>query len=185
LDKAETEKMKLHKQCAAAVQEKCVVEKQVELGVKEKSEAEGKIEKALKEKSEVEVRAKRFLKEKGKAEAKADKYLKEKDEVKQLAEKIQATVQSLYKEVPKVPLVVEATVEDQVSNISIIIKGLQNKIIELELRALPGTPPEEREQRERTTQTIVEKIKSLEQECIKMCDKGTCIWKNITNNPEM
>jgi hypothetical protein len=70
-----------------------------------------------------------------------------------LAQKIQATVQNLYKEVPKVPLVVEATVEEKVSKISAVIKGIQNKITKLELCTLPGTPPKEREQRERMAHT--------------------------------
>jgi hypothetical protein len=102
-----------------------------------------------------------------------------------LAEKIQVTVQNLFKEVPEVPLVVEAIVEEKVSKISAVIKGLWNKITELELCTLPGTPPEEREQRERTTQTSVEKIKILEHECINMCDEGTHIWIDLTTNPEL
>jgi hypothetical protein len=44
-----------------------------------------------------------------------------------LAQKVQATVQQLYKEVPEVPMVVEATIEEQVENISEAIQGLHKK----------------------------------------------------------
>jgi hypothetical protein len=82
----------------------------VELVVKEKREAEGKVDKSLKEKREEEVRSMKALKEKEEAEAKSHMVLKEKDEVNRLTEKIQATIQNLFKEVSKVPLVVVATV---------------------------------------------------------------------------
>jgi uncharacterized protein (UPF0335 family) len=80
-------------------------------------------------------------------------------------------------------LVIEGIVEEKVSKISTIVKGFHNNIIKLELCTLPGTPLEEREKRERITQTSVEKIKSLEQEYINICDEGTQIWKDLTNNP--
>jgi cell fate (sporulation/competence/biofilm development) regulator YmcA (YheA/YmcA/DUF963 family) len=38
-------------------------------------------------------------------------------------QKTQATVQKLYKEIPEVPLVVEATMEEQVQMIGEVIKG--------------------------------------------------------------
>jgi uncharacterized protein (DUF3084 family) len=157
----------------------------VELTEKEKRKAEGQAEKARIEKSEVEGKVEKSLNDKYEAEEKATKALKEKEEVKQMAQKVHATIQKLYKEVPEVPMVVEAMVEEQVVNISEAIKGLHMKITELEVRTTPGTPPEERAQRERTAQTTVEKIKILEHECINMCDEGTHIWTELTTNPEL
>jgi hypothetical protein len=55
----------------------------------------------------------------------------------------------------------------------------------MELHVVTETSLEEREQRERTTQKLVEKIKILEQECIKMCDEGTHMWTKLTNNLEL
>jgi hypothetical protein len=46
-------------------------------------------------------------------------------------------------------------------------------ITDLEVDTTPRTPLEEREQREWTMQTMVEKIKILEHESIMMCDEGT------------
>jgi hypothetical protein len=47
-------------------------------------------------------------------------------------------------------MVVEAMVEEQVVNISEAIQGLCKNITELEVRATPRIPPEERAQREWT-----------------------------------
>jgi hypothetical protein len=95
------------------------------------------------------------------------------------------TIQKLYKEIPEVPMIVEATMEEQVSNIGEVIKGFCTKIEDLESCTVPGTPPEEREQREKTMQTSVAKIKILEQECTRMCDESTHIWTQLTMNPEL
>jgi hypothetical protein len=76
-------------------------------------------------------------------------------------------------------------IEEQVVNISEAIKGLHTNIMMMEVRTPPRMPVEEKTQRERTVQKIVEKIKSLEYECIKMCDAGTHIWTEVTTNPEI
>jgi hypothetical protein len=112
---------------------------------------------------------------------KVTKSLKEKEEVNRWHKKVHTAIQKLYKEVPEVSMVVEAMVEEQVVNISEAIKGLHMNITELEVCATPGTPLEERAQREWTVQTTVEKIKILEQECIKICDEGTHMWTEIMN----
>jgi hypothetical protein len=78
----------------------------------------------MKEKRKAEVRAKKSLKEKEEVEEKVDIPLKEKDEVKQLIEKIQVIVHKLFKEVPEVLLAIVATVEEKVSKISIVFKGI-------------------------------------------------------------
>jgi hypothetical protein len=46
-------------------------------------------------------------------------------------------------------MVVEATLEEQVSKISEVIKGFHTRIKDLESCTIPRTPPEEKEQRER------------------------------------
>jgi chromosome segregation ATPase len=68
---------------------------------------------ALQEKSEVEEKVERMLKEKSEAEEKDEKALKEKDEAEKMAQWIQMVIQNLYKEIPEVPMVVEATMEEQ------------------------------------------------------------------------
>jgi len=58
-------------------------------------------------------------------------------------------------------------------------------IIDMEVRTTPGIPLKERAQRKRIVQTTVAKIKSLEHECINICDEGTHIWTKITINQEL
>jgi hypothetical protein len=55
-------------------------------------------------------------------------------------------------------MVIEATIEEQVGNISKAIQGLRKKITELEVNTTPRTPPEKRVKRERTAQKVVVKI---------------------------
>ena len=53
----------------------------------------------------------------------------------------------MYKDILEVPIVVEDTIEEHVSRINEVIKGVCTKIGDLEVRNMWGTPPEEKEQR--------------------------------------
>jgi hypothetical protein len=125
------------------------------------------------------------MRENNEEEEKSKEIRKEKEEADKLTQKVQAVVQQLYKEVPEVRMVVKATIEEQVGNINKAISGLRKKITTLEGSTTTGTPPEERAQRERISQTTVVKIKTLEHECIKICDEGTCMWTEMTNTLEI
>jgi hypothetical protein len=86
----------------------------------------------------------------------------------------------------KVPIVVEATMEEQVLKIGEVIKGFPTRIEDLQLRSTPGTPPEEREGRERmTTLTTIANIKKVEEECTKICEESVQIWTDLVEDPEM
>jgi hypothetical protein len=82
-------------------------------------------------------------------------------------------------------MVVEDIIEEKVGKISKAIQGFRKKITELEVNTTLGTPLEEREKRERTVQTMVVKIKQLEQEFIKICEEGTRIWTDMKNTLEL
>jgi hypothetical protein len=92
-------------------------------------------------------------------------------------------IQKLYKEIPEVLMVVEATLEEHVSKISEVIQGFCTRIKELEVCTTPGTPPEEKEQRERTTITSVASIKSLDEECMKLCEESMQLWTKLMEDP--
>lgn len=94
-------------------------------------------------------------------------------------------VQKLYKEMLEVPIVVEATMEEQVLKIGEFIKGFQSKIEDLQLWSTLGTPPEEREGRERTTIIVVANIKKVEEECTKLCKESMKIWIDMVEYLEM
>jgi hypothetical protein len=82
------------------------------------------------------------IKDKNKFEERVRKSLKEKDEVENIMQKTKETFQKLYKSNPKVPIVVEATMEEQVLKIKEVIKGFRSQIEELQLWSAPGTPLE-------------------------------------------
>jgi len=72
---------------------------------------------------EVEGRVEEALKNKDTAEERVETTIKEKDEAESMARMTQATIQKFYKTIPDVPLVVKATMEEQVHTISEVIKG--------------------------------------------------------------
>ena len=77
------------------------------------------------------------VKEKDEAEQKAERILKEKDEAKQQEERIQRVIQKLYKEIPEVPMVVESTLEEQVSKINELIQDFHTRIRKFEAHTTP------------------------------------------------
>ena len=66
-----------------------------------------------------------------------------------------------------------------------VIQQLQQRIMDLELQNIPQTPQEVHEQREITTQSTVERIKALTEECKQLSSRSAQIYKNITANPEL
>jgi len=58
-------------------------------------------------------------------------------------------------------------------------------IEDLESCITPTTPPEEKTQREKTTITSVENIKSLDEECTKLCEESMQICTNLMEDLEM
>lgn len=88
---------------------------------------------AIQQKKEIEGRVEEIMKDKNKADKMASKDFKEKDEAKILAQKTQAIVHKLYKAILKVPIVVEATMEEKVLKIGEVIKRFRSQIEDLQL----------------------------------------------------
>jgi hypothetical protein len=49
----------------------------------------------------------------------------------------------------------------------------------------PSTPPEERDQREKTVSTTVEGIRTLEEECAKLYEDNTKVWNQLSEDVEL
>jgi chromosome segregation ATPase len=85
--------------------------------------------------------------------------------------------------------VIEIKVEDrvtqQVEKLTEVIQQLQQHIADLELRAVPETPQDVRDQREATARSAVERIKSLAMECKKLIDHSAQTYEKLTENPEL
>jgi chromosome segregation ATPase len=93
----------------------------------ERAQVQAQYDMALQQKKEIEGRIEEVMKNKEGAEERAMKALQEKEEVEAMVQKTQAIVQKLYKEVPEVPLVIEATMEEQLSKIGEVMKGFRER----------------------------------------------------------
>jgi hypothetical protein len=55
----------------------------------------------------------------------------------------------------------------------------------LEAHTTPCTPTKEKEQRDKTTITSIKINKSLGEECERLCEESTHIWRQLMVNPKM
>jgi hypothetical protein len=72
-----------------------------------------------------------------------------------------------------------------VAQLEEVIQKLQQCITDLELRAVPETPQEIRNQREAVACSAVDRLKSLALECKKLSNRSTQTYENLTENPEL
>jgi hypothetical protein len=77
----------------------------------------------------------------------------------------------------------EEPIERQVMKLVEVIQQLQQRVMELELQAIPSTPQEEHDQREMTARSTVERIKALTEECKQLSRRSAQIYENLTENP--
>ena len=78
---------------------------------------------------------------------------------------LQHAVEEVCDNILEVQVEEDTPLEDKVTTISEAIQGSHTKIVDLEARAMPSTPQEEKEQREKTVRTKMENIMSLDEEC--------------------
>jgi hypothetical protein len=62
---------------------------------------------------------------------------------------------------------------------------LQQRITDLELRTMPSTPQNVRDQREATARSVVERIKNLSMECKQLSDRSAQTYERITEDLEL
>jgi hypothetical protein len=85
--------------------------------------------------------------------------------------------------------VIEIKAEDratqQVEQLTEVIQQLQQCIADLELRVVPETPWDVRDQREANSRSTVERIKSLAMKCKKLTDHSSHTYEQFTENIEL
>jgi L-lactate utilization protein LutB len=79
----------------------------------------------------------------------------------------------------------EERVPHQVEKLKEVIQQLQQHIADLELRIVPETLQDVRDQREATTRSTVERLKALVGECKQMSNRNGQTYENIAKNPEL
>jgi hypothetical protein len=66
-----------------------------------------------------------------------------------------------------------------------VIQKLQQRIEDLELRAVPETPQDVRDQREATARSADERLKALTGECKKLSNHSAQTYEKLTENVEL
>jgi hypothetical protein len=113
----------------------------------------------------------KFEEEKAQIQQEKEKLLTEQLRVKEAVSRALHSVTGLEKKV-------EEPVEHQVAQLAEAIQQLQQRIIDLELRTVPNTPQDVRDQREATARSTVERIKALAMECKQLSDHSAQTYEN-------
>jgi hypothetical protein len=72
-----------------------------------------------------------------------------------------------------------------VAELEEVIHKLQQRIADLELRAIPKTPQDVRDQREATSQSVVDRLKDLALECKQLSNCNAQTYENLTEYREL
>jgi hypothetical protein len=80
---------------------------------------------------------------------------------------------------------VEEPVEQQVAQLAEAIQQLQQRITDLELRTVPSTPQDVRDQREATARSAVERIRAFALECKQLSSRSAQTYERLTEDPEL
>jgi hypothetical protein len=83
--------------------------------------------------------------------------------------------------------IVEAKAEDrvpqQVVQLEEVIPQLEQRIANLELRTVPETPQDVRDQRQATTRSTVERLKAITLDCNHLTDRSAQTYEQLMENP--
>jgi hypothetical protein len=104
--------------------------------------------------------------DKEKIQREKDQLLAEKTVVKEVVSRALCSVLGLAQEEHE-------AVEVQVMKLDEAIQQLQERVMELEIQAVPSTPQEVSNQREESAKSIVGRIKALTSECKQLRDIST------------
>jgi hypothetical protein len=104
-----------------------------------------------------------------------------------LAEKlaVKEAVNRALRSVTVIEIKAEDQVTKQVDQLAEAIQQLQQRIADLELRTVPETPQDVRDQREATAHSAVDRLKSLALECKQLSNRSAQTYENLTENPEL
>jgi chromosome segregation ATPase len=120
----------------------------------------------------------KFDEEKAQLQQEKEQLLAEQLEVKE-------AVNRALRSVTVLEIKAEDRVTQQVNQLAEAIQQLQQCIADLELRTVPETPQDVRDQREATAQSAVERLKALTLECKKLTDHSAQTYEQLMENPEL
>ena len=113
------------------------------------------------------------------------KIQKEKEQL--LAKKIliEEEVKRSFRSMTSLKHKAKEPIECQVMKLVEVIQQLQQRVVELELQAIPSTPQEEPDQHEVNARSTVERIKALTEECKQLSSRSVQIHENLSENFEL
>jgi hypothetical protein len=76
-------------------------------------------------------------------------------------------------------------IDHQIEKLTEAIELLQQRITDFELRTMPDTPQDVRDQIEATAWSAVERIKALAMECKKLSDRSSQTYEQLIENLEL
>jgi hypothetical protein len=120
----------------------------------------------------------KFDEEKSQLQKEKEQLLTEQLEVKEM-------VNRALRSVTVVEVKAEERIPQQVVQLEEVIQQLQQRIADLELRAVPETPQDVRDQREATARSAVERLKALAGECKQLSNHSAQTYEKLTENPEL
>jgi hypothetical protein len=120
----------------------------------------------------------KFEEERVQVKQEKEKLLAEQLRVKEAVSRALRSVTGLEKKV-------EEPVEHQVAQLVEAIQQLQQRITDLELRTVPSTPQDVRDQREATARSAVERIRAFTLECKQLSSRSAQTYERLTEDPEL
>jgi chromosome segregation ATPase len=120
----------------------------------------------------------KFDEEKVQLQKEKEQLLVEQLEVKEM-------VNRALRSVTVIEVKAEERIPQQVVQLEEVIQQLQLRIADLELRAVPETPQDVREQREATARSAVERLKALVGECKQLSNRSAQTYEKLTENPKL
>jgi hypothetical protein len=120
----------------------------------------------------------KFDEEKSQLQKEKEQLLTEKLEVKEMVNRV-------LRSVTVVEVKAEERIPQQIVQLEQVIQQLQQRIADLELRAVPETPQDVRDQREATARSAVERLKALAGECKKLSNHSAQTYEKLAENPEL
>lgn len=114
-----------------------------------------------------------------------EKIQKEKEQLLEKQITIEEAVNRAFRSVTSLDQKAEEPIECQVMKLAKVIQQMKQRVVALELQAIPSTPQEERDQREVTAKRTVKRIKALTEECKQLSRRSVHIHENLTKNPKL
>jgi hypothetical protein len=96
---------------------------------------------------------------------------------------VKERVNRALRSVTVVEVKAEERIPQQVVQLEEVIQQLQQRIADLELRAVPETPQDVRDQREATAHSAVERLKALALECKQLSNCSAQMYEKLAENP--